>query len=75
MKKQTPTTAFAVVRRIGLHLPEVEVTTNWAGAPVLNVRGCLIADQHPIARLNLARSSSAVLYMKRELFLDDAPDT
>jgi len=33
MKKQTPTTPFEVVRRIGLPLPEVEVTTKWAGAP------------------------------------------
>jgi hypothetical protein len=55
--------------------PVVEVTTNLAGAPVLKVRGCFIADQHPIARLNLAHSSSDVLYMKRELFLGDAPDT
>jgi hypothetical protein len=31
MKKQASTTAFDIVKTIGLALPEVENMTNWAG--------------------------------------------
>jgi hypothetical protein len=33
MKNHGPTTAFEIVKRAGLALPEVEAMTNWAGLP------------------------------------------
>ncbi|MGE3512783.1 MAG: SDR family NAD(P)-dependent oxidoreductase [Vicinamibacterales bacterium] len=39
MKKHRPTTAFEIVRTVGLALPDVEAMTNWAGLPVLKARG------------------------------------
>jgi hypothetical protein len=43
MKTQAPTTALESVRTIGLAVPEVEATANWAGSPVATGRGCFIA--------------------------------
>jgi len=43
MKKHGPTTAFEIVKAVGLTLPKVEAMTNWAGSPVLKVRGCVMA--------------------------------
>jgi hypothetical protein len=43
MKKHGPMTAFEIVKTVGLALPEVEAMTNWAGLPVLRVRGCFMA--------------------------------
>jgi hypothetical protein len=43
MKRHGPTKAFEIVTTVGLALPEVEAKTNWAGVPVLRVRGCFMA--------------------------------
>jgi hypothetical protein len=75
MKKQAPTRAFETVRTIGLALPEVEVTTNWAGAPVLKVCGCFMAG---LASHRSAEPGTLVVRCavdERELLLEDAPDT
>ena len=69
------TTAFDIVKSVGLTFPEVEATTNWAGAPVLKVRGCFVAG------LAVHRSvEDGTLVVRRALddrerLLEDAPDT
>jgi hypothetical protein len=38
-----PSDAFEIVKAVGLALPDVEATTNWAGAPVLKMPGTSVA--------------------------------
>jgi len=75
MKKHGPTTAFAIVKTVGLALPEVEAMTNWAGSPVLKVRGCFMAG---LASHRSVEPDTLVVRCAlddRERFLEDAPDT
>jgi hypothetical protein len=75
MKKHGPTTAFEIVKTVGLVLPEVEATTNWAGVPVLKVRGCFMAG---LASHRSAEPCTLVVRCAledRARFLEDAPDT
>jgi len=75
MKKSGATAAFNVVKAVGLTLPEVEATTNWAGLPVLKVRGCFVAG---LASHRSAEPGTLVVRCAlddRERFLEDAPDT
>jgi hypothetical protein len=75
MNKQPTTIDFDVVRTMGLALPEVEATTNWAGNPVLKVRGCFMAG---LASHRSAERGTLVVRCavdERGWLLDDAPDT
>jgi hypothetical protein len=75
MRKQAAATAFDIVRRMGLDLPEVEAMTHWAGLPVLRVRACFMAG---LASHRSAEPGTLVVRCaleERELMLEDAPDT
>ena len=75
MKKNGPTTAFEIVKTVGLALPEVEAMTNWTGLPVLRVRGCFMAG---LASHRSVEPSTLVVRCAlddRERLLEDAPDT
>ena len=75
MKKHGPTTAFEIVKTVGLSLPEVEAMTNWAGLPVLRARGCFMAS---LASHRSVEPDTLVVRCAlddRERFLEDAPDT
>jgi hypothetical protein len=75
MKKRGLAEAFKTVKAVGLALPEVEATTNWAGVPVLKVRGCFVAG---LASHRSAEPGTLVVRCPlddREGFLEDAPDT
>jgi hypothetical protein len=75
MKKTGATAAFNMVKAVGLTLPEVEAATNWAGLPVLKVRGCFVAG---LASHRSAEPGTLVVRCAlddRERFLEDAPDT
>jgi hypothetical protein len=66
---------FAIVRRIGLTLPDVEAATKYDGSPRLKVGGCFMAGlaSHPSAE----PGTLVVRYdpEERELLLEDAPRT
>ena len=79
MKRRPPapqtTDAFAIVRTVGLGLPDVEATTKYDGSPVLKLGGCFMAGlaTHPsaepgtlVVRIGLENRAS---------LLEDAPDT
>lgn len=75
MKKHGPTMTFNIVRTVGLALPDVEATTNWARFPVLRVRGCFMAG---LASHRSAEPGTLVVRCAlddRVRFLEDAPDT
>ena len=75
MKKHGTTAAFEIVKTVGLALPEVEATTNWAGLPVLRVRGRFMAS---LASHRSAEPGTLIVRCAlddRERFLEDAPDT
>lgn len=75
MKKHGPTSAFEVVKRAGLALPEVEAMTNWAGLPVLRVRGCFMAGLAGHRSVEAGTLVVRCTLDDRERFLEDAPDT
>jgi hypothetical protein len=66
---------FALVRAVGLTLPNVEATTKYDGSPVLKLGGCFMAGlaTHPSAEPN----TLVVRYddEEREWLLADAPET
>lgn len=66
--------AFDVVERLGLALPDVECATNWAGVPVLRMRGSFMAG---LASHRSAEPGTLVVRCTvddRERFIEDAPD-
>jgi hypothetical protein len=69
------TNAFAVVRDVGLALPDVEATTKYDGSPVLKVRGCFMAGlaMHPSAERDTLVVRADV--EEREWLIQDASDT
>ena len=74
-KRKIRETSFETVSAMGLALPEVEATTNWAGRPVLKARGAFMAG---IAFHHSAEPGSLLVRCAiedREGFLEDAPDT
>ena len=75
MKKHGPMTAFEIVKTVGLALPEVEATTNWAGLPVLRVRGCFMAGLASHRSVEPGTLVVRCALDDRERFLEDAPDT
>jgi hypothetical protein len=75
MKKRRPTMAFEIVKTVGLALPEVEAMTNWAGLPVLRVRGCFMAGLASHRSVEHGTLVVRCALEDRERFLEDAPDT
>jgi hypothetical protein len=75
MKKHGPTTAFEIVKTAGLALPEVEAMTNWAGLPVLRVRGCFMAGLASHRSVEPGTLVVRCALDDHERFLEDAPDT
>ena len=66
--------AFAIVRRVGLSLPDVTEETKYDGTPVLKAAGSFMAG---IATDEEADANSLVVrydFEDRELLLEDAPD-
>jgi hypothetical protein len=73
--KKPLTIPFEIVRTIALALPDVDCGTNWAGIPVLKVRGCFMAG---LASHHSAEAGTLVVRCavdQREWLLEDAPDT
>jgi hypothetical protein len=73
MKKHL--SAFDIVKTIGLAFPEVEAMTNWAGSPVLKVRGCFMAGLASHRSVEPGTLVVRCALDDRERFLEDAPDT
>ena len=69
-----PADPFAIVRRVGLTLPGVEVATKYDGSPLLKVGGRFMAGlaTHPSAEPATLVVRS--LDDERELLLEDAPE-
>ncbi len=66
---------FAIVRAIGLRLPDVECTTRYDGSPVLKAGGSFMAG---IATDESAEADTLVGRCEiddRELMIEDAPET
>ena len=66
---------FAIVRTVGLTLPDVEATTSYDGSPVLKVGGAFMAG---LATHPSAESETLVVrvgFDEREWLLEDAPET
>jgi len=67
--------AFDVVRRVGLTLPGVEAETRYDGSPVLKLAGVFMAG---LATHSSAEPDTLVIRAdleERALFIEDAPDT
>ena len=76
MKPNAPPPAepFAIVRDIGLGLPDVEATMKYDGSPVLKLGGCFMAGLagHPSAEADTLVVRMAI--EDRETLLEDAPE-
>src|ERR1051325_10895864 len=69
------TSAFDMLRTVGLTLPRVEATTRYDGSPVLKVGGCFMAG---LATHPSAEPATLVVragFEEREWLLEDAPET
>lgn len=67
--------AFAIVRTVGLSLPDVEAATRYDGSPVLKLGGCFMAG---LATHRSAEPDTLVVriaFDEREWLLQDAPET
>ena len=73
-KASPPAEPFAIVRDIGLGLPDVEATTKYNGSPVLKLGGCFLAGlaAHPSAEADTLVVRMAI--EDRETLLEDAPE-
>jgi hypothetical protein len=74
-RRKVAAPTFAVVKKIGVSLPDVEATTNWAGRPVLKARGCFMAG---LASHRSAEAGTLVVRCEveeRERLLEDAAET
>lgn len=63
------------MKTVGLSLPDVEATTNWAGAPVLKVHGTFVAGLASHRSVEPGTLVVRCALDDRERFLEDAPDT
>jgi hypothetical protein len=73
--EQAPPDPFEVVKKVGLTLPEVEVTTRYDGSAVLKVCGCFVAG---MAAHRSAEPGTLVVrseFEDREWLVEDAPDS
>ena len=70
----TPSSAFDIVRRVGLELPGVEAVTKYDGSPMLKVGGSFMAGlaTHPSAEPDTLVVRFDI--EEREWLLADAPD-
>ena len=75
MIKELPTSAFDVVRTVGLALPHVEASKKYDGSPVLRVDGIFMAGlaTHPSAEPDTLVVRAGL--EDREWLLEDAPET
>jgi hypothetical protein len=73
--KQPVTSAFDIVRTVGLTLPGVEATTKYDGSPVLKVDGIFMAGlaMHPCAEPDTLVVRAGL--EDRERLVEDAPET
>lgn len=73
--RQRATTAFDMVRTVGLALPDVEAATKYDGSPVLRVDGVFLAGlaMHPSAEP--ATLVVRAGFEERERLIEDAPET
>jgi hypothetical protein len=73
-RKRKPADPFAMVREVGLALPDVEEVTK-RGAPVLKMRGRFMAGLtvHPSAEPDTLVVRCEI--EQRELLIEDAPET
>ena len=73
-KAPPPAEPFAIVRDLGLGLPDVEATTKYDGSPVLKLGGCFMAGlaAHPSAEAGTLVVRMAI--DDRETLLEDAPE-
>ena len=72
--RQTTGDPFALVKDIGLRLPDVEASVRYDGSPVLKINGVFMAG---IATDESAEADSLVVrceYEDRDLLLEDAPE-
>jgi hypothetical protein len=69
------TSAFDIVRSVGLALPDVEATTKYDGSPVLKVAGIFMAGlaMHPSAEPDTLVVRAGL--EDRERLVEDAPET
>ena len=75
MVTSRPRDPFAVVKRIGLTLPDVEAATRYDGSPVLKIAGAFMAG---LASRPSAEPDTLVVRAdveERECFIEDAPET
>jgi hypothetical protein len=75
LAKQRPADAFAIVKTVGLALPDVEATTKYDGSPVLRVGGSFMAG---LATHRSAEPGTLVVragFEERDCLLEDAPET
>jgi hypothetical protein len=73
--KRPHSSAFDVVRKVGLTLPGVEAATRYDGSPVLKLAGVFMAG---LATHDSAEPDTLVIRAdleERALFIEDAPDT
>jgi hypothetical protein len=74
-KRPTRTDPFAIVRTVGLALPDVEAGTRYDGSPVLKRGGAFMAG---LARHASAEPGTLVVRAdvdERERLMEDAPET
>lgn len=73
--KRPHSSAFDVVRKVGLTLPGVEAATRYDGSPVLKLAGVFMAG---LATHDSEEPDTLVIRAdleERALFIEDAPDT
>ena len=73
--KRLHSSAFDVVRQVGLTLPGVEAETRYDGSPLLKLAGVFMAG---LATHSSAEPDTLVIRAdleERPLFIEDAPDT
>lgn len=66
---------FALVKAVGLTLPDVEAVTRYDGSPALKARGCFMAG---LATHESAEPGTLVVRMgleERDYLIEDAPET
>jgi hypothetical protein len=73
--KELATSAFDIVRTVGLALPDVEAATKYDGSPMLKVDGIFMAGMamHPSAEPDTLVVRAGL--EDREWLIEDAPET
>src|SRR5215510_7975193 len=66
---------FAIVKTLGLALPDVETATSWDGSPVLKLGGAFMAGLTTHASAEPGSLVVRIGFEEREWLLADAPET